>query len=277
MAENRTYHIGCQSWGYDDWITPAGGSTVFYPRGTKRDEMLPLYSKLLDTIEVDSTLYGVPAPKTIETWYAETPPEFIFSLKFPREVTHDDPMSPRTYPVVDEFVAVASALREKLGIMLLQFPASFESTKENGQLLRDFLNILPKEFRFAFEFRHPGWFVDWTFEELENAGVSLALVEGKWVDREIMLASIGKVASDFAYIRVMGERDLPKFDRIYRPQDDVIDQWTGALDELPASDIFIYVDNYFEGHAPATVAKFKERLGLPVSSPDELETQGSLF
>ena len=48
--------IGCQSWGYDDWITPIGGETVFYPSGTKHDEMLELYARVFSTIEVDSTV-----------------------------------------------------------------------------------------------------------------------------------------------------------------------------------------------------------------------------
>ena len=59
MTESETKHrIGCQSWQYDDWITRAGGETVFYPRGTKAGEMLGLYSRVFDTIEVDSTAYG---------------------------------------------------------------------------------------------------------------------------------------------------------------------------------------------------------------------------
>jgi uncharacterized protein YecE (DUF72 family) len=277
MASNTIFHIGCQSWGYDDWITSAGGRTIFYPRATKRDEMLGLYSQIFDTIEVDSTLYGVPAATTIEGWYAETPSNFVFSLKFPREVTHDNSLAPQTYPVVSEFVERAALLKEKLGLLLIQMPASFEATRENGQTVREFLASLPGGFRYAMEFRNDGWFVDWTFEELETAGVSLCLVEGRWVDRELVLGSIPRLTTPFGYIRVMGERDLPKFDRIYRPQDDAIDRWITEIENLDAAEIFIYIDNYFEGHAPATAAKFKERLNLPIRLPGELETQGTLF
>ena len=83
------FRIGCQSWGYDDWITPAGGDYIFYPTGTKRTEMLFFYSRVFDTIEIDSTLYGMPASTTLEKWYRETPDNFIFSLKFPREITQE--------------------------------------------------------------------------------------------------------------------------------------------------------------------------------------------
>ena len=277
MSEKKTYHVGCQSWGYDDWVTPVAARHIFYPSGTKRDEMLALYSQVFSTIEVDSTLYGIPAESTFRGWYDETPAGFIFSLKFPREITHDHQLRKPSVRVMKEFVERASVLGEKLGVMLIQFPASFEASKENARELRKFVAELPDGFRFAMEFRNDDWFVEWTFEELETAGVSIALVEGKWVNREIMFEAAQKVTTDFRYIRVMGERDLERFDRIYRHRDDILDRWTAELEGLKAREVFVYVDNYFEGFAPATAAKIQQRLGLPVADPVKLETQRSLF
>ena len=54
MDQRNNFHIGCQSWQYEDWVTKAGDDTIFYPRGTKPSDMLRLYSKVFDTIEVDS-------------------------------------------------------------------------------------------------------------------------------------------------------------------------------------------------------------------------------
>lgn len=166
---DRIIRVGCQSWGYDDWVTPAGGETVFYPQGTRSGDMLQLYARVFDTIEVDSTAYGPPALSAIEGWHAKTPPGFVFSLKVPRRITHDFPLEPSVYPEMDEFLERASALNDKLGPILIQFPAAFESTKENAGRLREFLSRLPDGFRFAVEFRNAGWFVDWTFEELASA------------------------------------------------------------------------------------------------------------
>jgi uncharacterized protein YecE (DUF72 family) len=277
MSRKRTYHVGCQSWGYDDWITPAAAEPVFYPTGTKRDEMLGLYSKVFSTIEVDSTLYGLPAESTLRNWYDETPDKFIFSLKFPREITHDHLLRDPSVRVMQEFVEQVSVLDEKLGVMLIQFPASFEATKENARELRKFVAELPQDYKFAMEFRNAGWFVGWTFEELEENGIALAVVEGKWVDREVMFEAAKKVRTDFRYIRVMGERDLERFDRIYRHRDDVLDLWKTQIEEIDATEVFIYLDNYFEGFAPATANKVQMRLGLPVSDPSVIVTQRSLF
>ncbi len=269
--------IGCQSWGYDDWITQPGGSTVFYPRGTKQPEMLGLYAQVFDTIEIDSTAYGIPPAANFENWYAKTPDNFSFSVKLPKQVTHDLSLGPGSGPVMDEFLHRVALLNEKLGLLLIQLPASFDGSKENASNLRSFLSELPNNFRFAIEFRNPDWFIDWTYEELEKTGVSLALVEGPWIDREIMFAALPSAGPDFAYVRVMGARDLEHFDRIYRVRDDELRLWSDAITKIPGREIFVYVDNHFEGHAPATAQKLQRLLGLPVTNPAVLENQGSLF
>jgi uncharacterized protein YecE (DUF72 family) len=271
------FRIGCQSWGYEDWITPAAGSPVFYPRGTRKQDMLSLYSRIFDTIEVDATLYGVPPESTYQNWHGETPDEFIFSLKFPREITHDLALRGRSRELMLEFVDRSRLLGDKLGLFLIQFPAAFEASPENQGSLRAFLPHLPKDLRFAVEFRNDSWFVQETFDELQNAGAALCLVEGKWVSREIMLAHKEAVATPFRYFRVMGERDLLKFDRVQRDRSEIIDRWAETIKTLNAAEIYIYSDNYFEGFAPGTANKLRQSLGLTRVDPDILETQGSLF
>ena len=273
----REIRIGCQSWGYEDWITQPGGDFVFYPAGTKKGEMLPAYSRVFDTIEIDATLYGIPASSTLEKWYGETPDNFKFSLKFPREITHDKRLAPESIPVMKEFTERARLLGDKLAVMLIQLPPSFEGSKENAQNLRRLLAELPRDQKFAVEFRQRDWFIKWTFQELENAGVSLALVEGPWLPRELMFDAIGKISADHTYIRIMGERDLQKFDRIYRHRDDELEQWARNIESIASPEIYVYMDNYFEGFAPETANKLLRLLGLPAKKFDEFSEQASLF
>ena len=211
--------IGCQGWNYEDWTTKADGETVFYPRGTKSGEMLEIYAKMFDTIEVDSTFYAIPPSANIENWYKKTPENFTFSLKMPQEITHNLALRKPSYVILEEFCERITLLKEKLAVVLIQLPPQFEANKENAQNLREFLQNLPKEIRFAVEFRARQWLIDWTFEELEKNKVALCLVEGSWIPREMMFQAVGKPTADFSYIRFMGERDLQKFDKIYRPQD----------------------------------------------------------
>lgn len=276
-GKEKTFSIGCQSWQYDDWITPAGGDKIFYPRGTKPADMLELYAQIFDTIEVDSTAYGTPLPSTIESWLTATPDNFRFSLKVPRAVTHGFALSTTSYPVFDEFVEASRAFGSKLGMILIQFPAAFEPTKDDAQRLRDFLARLPDDIRFGVEFRHPSWFVEWTFEELHERGIALALVAGKWIQEDTMLDAFEKTRTSTAYLRFMGVRDLPRFDRIYRDRTQELERWAKKVRTLAANQVFIYVDNHFEGHAPATANKLKQMLDVEVVNAAEIDPQASLF
>ena len=278
MKSSKTkIEIGCQGWNYDDWTTKADGETVFYPRGTKSGAMLEIYAQVFDTIEVDSTFYAIPASSAVENWHRKTPDDFTFSLKLPREITHEHHLQSTAFHVLDEFCERISLLKEKLGAVLIQLPPQFEANKQNAQSLRDFLAQLPKEIRFAVEFRNREWLIDWTFEELERMKVALCLVEGSWIPRDLMFQAIGKLKNDFAYIRFMGERDLLKFDKVYRQQDANLEMWKTEIERIKAKEIFIYFSNFHEGHAPASVNKLKELFGQKTIDASSLETQKSLF
>ena len=269
--------IGCQGWNYADWTTKAGGESVFYPRGTKSNEMLELYSKVFDTIEVDSTFYAIPASSAVENWYRKTPENFTFSLKLPQEITHEYILREPSFPILEEFCERVSLLREKLGVVLIQLAPGFEASKENAQALREFLAQLPGQIRFAVEFRNREWMIDWTFEELDKNSAALCLVEGNWIPRETIFSAIENLASDFAYIRFMGERDLTSFDKIYRHQDTNLQIWKEEIEHIKAKNIFIYFSNFYEGHAPASVNKLKNLFGQKAIEAASLEDQKSLF
>lgn len=269
--------VGCQGWNYDDWTTKAGGEFIFYPRGTRSNEMLALYAEIFQTIEVDSTFYAIPPVATFDNWYKKTPENFTFSLKLPREITHDHALRKSSLAVADEFCEKAKELKEKLGIVLIQMPPQFEGSKENAQNLRKFLKHLPKNVRFAVEFRNRDWMIEWTFEELEKNKVALCFCEGSWIPREMMFEAIEKTKNDFAYIRFMGERDLTKFDKIYRHEDTILQIWKDEIEKIKAKKIFVYFSNFFEGHAPASVNKLKKLFGQKIIEASNLENQGSLF
>lgn len=270
-------NIGCQGWNYDDWTTRAAGETVFYPRGTKADQMLENYARVFGTIEVDSTFYAIPASSAVENWYRKTPSDFTFSLKMPREITHAHHLQSTAFHIAEEFCERILLLKEKLAVVLIQMPPQFEANKENAQSLRDFLHVLPKTIRFAVEFRNREWLIDWTFEELAKNKVALCLVEGSWIPTELIFEAIGKLNNDFAYVRFMGERDLTSFERVQRAQDAHLQMWKTEIERIKAKDVFVYFSNFYEGHAPASVNKLKDLFDQPTIAANVLENQKSLF
>jgi uncharacterized protein YecE (DUF72 family) len=269
--------IGCQGWNYPDWITKAGDESVFYPRGTKPNEMLEFYSRIFGTVEVDSTFYAIPPTATLENWYQKTPDNFIFSLKLPQEISHTKALDNSSFEILEEFCERVKILKEKLGIVLIQLAPNFVGTKENAQNLRKFLMRLPKDIHFAVEFRHRDWLIEWTFQELKKNSVALCFVEGSWIPREMMFEWMKKPTADFTYTRFMGERDLDDFSQVVRPQDVNLEIWHGEFEQLKDKDNYIYFSNFYEGFAPESSQKLQNLFGQKIIEPGVLETQKSLF
>ncbi|PYS88635.1 MAG: hypothetical protein DMF64_20065 [Acidobacteria bacterium] len=273
-------HIGCQGWNYDDWVTPpAALAPVFYPHGTRAADMLGTYARAFETVEVDSTFYAVPAASTIDLWAQRTPQDFIFSLKLPQAITHEAGLRAGGDEILNEFCTTARRLGERLGAVLVQLPPQFEATTETVAALKRFLPRLPRDLRFAVEFRHGSWAANEIAELLAQHNVAVALVEGQWLARRALWQMVAAAAPQFAYVRWMGARDLTRFDVEQRPRDENLALWREAITRLCArvSTVYAYFSNYYEGHAPASANKLKRLLSQRVVMPAELADQPSLF
>src|ERR1041384_4526046 len=139
--------LGTQGWNYDAWVGP------FYPEGTRPGEFLRLYARAFDTVEVDSTFYAVPAAKTVRGWAERTPDGFSFALKMPQEITHERKLR-GCDDILAEFMDAARELGPKLGPILMQLGPEFAPTELPA--LAQFLPRLPRDARFAVEFRNRG-------------------------------------------------------------------------------------------------------------------------
>lgn len=265
-------------------MTPAGARrAVFYPRGTRADRMLEAYARAFETVEVDSTFYAAPTAGVLDNWARRTPDGFTFSLKLPREITHEQHLrGERAASLLAEFCARARRLGPKLAAVLVQLPPQFEATAENARALSDFTELLPADIRFAVELRDPFWFEEDLIGPLARRGnVTPALVEGPWVTRERQWRAAARAveAADFAYLRWMGARDLSRFDAVAREMDANLRLWARAAERLVERRlaVFAYFSNFYEGHAPASANKLRRLLGQAIVEPDDLESQPSLF
>lgn len=262
--------IGTQGWNYDGW------EGAFYPPKSSKKELLGLYSRVFDTVEIDSSFYAIPAASAVTGWYEKTPAGFQFSLKLPSEITHKNRLRD-SEKILEEFAGRARLLKEKLGSVLIQLPPDFSPTEQTA--LRAFLKILPADIRFAIEFRDRKWISRALLEDVEEHQAAVALVDGKWIDREISFRLIEHQRADFSYLRWMGVRELTDFSRLQIDRSKELAQWAEAFSRLrqQSQKIFGYFNNHFQGHSPVSANAFKSLLGLPTVSPAELIIQPSLF
>lgn len=142
-------YVGAPVWGLKGWV----GN--FLPPKTPQREFLRHYSARLNTVEGNTTFYSLPSPDTLARWIAETPAGFRFCLKFPKVISHEKRLQD-TDVDTRAFLDCLAGLGQRCGPAFLQLPPGF-STSALPQLAH-YLAELPREFRYAVEVRHPGFF-----------------------------------------------------------------------------------------------------------------------
>jgi len=226
-------------WSYKFWLDN------FYPEGLRPHQFLAEYSKHFDTVEVDSTFYRVPSENTITLWKEQTPTEFLFSLKFPKVVTHDK-MLKDCENNVEFFLKRISPLKDKIGTLLLQFPPTFDDKHLTS--LGDFLADLPGDYRLSVEVRNRKLLQDTLYSLLRNHNVALVMVEHPfWPKAEILTA-------DFTYIRWEGDRRKVNgaLGQVEVDKTANIREWSQKIGKLldDQIEVFGYYSKFYSGHPP---------------------------
>lgn len=263
--------LGTQGWNYDAWVGP------FYPIGTRAADFLTLYARAFRTVEVDSTFYAMPSAKSVRDWASRTPAGFTFALKLPKEISHENRLRDPA-ALAPLFFDRARELGAKLGPVLMQLGPDFMPAER--PTLAEFLAQLPRDLRFAIEFRQRGWIDDDVLALLADHNVALALTDARWIPRRTMLKLAERPTADFAYVRWMGpNRDIVDYSRIQFDRSRELEAWSHALQALDerVEDVWGFANNHFAGHSPSTARDLQTLVGQKPVMPAELGEQRSLF
>src|SRR3954467_6484115 len=185
--------IGTSGYNYPEWK----GS--FYPADLAAAKMLPYYAARFPTVEINYTFYRMPTEKILAGWVRQVPPEFRFTLKAPRRITHDAKLA-GCEDLTAGFCRVAGALGEKLGALLFQLPPN---QKKDLPRLDAFLGTLPPKAPAAFEFRHDSWFDDSVFSALKEKNKALCVADSEKLETPL------EVTADYGYFRLRDEGYQP--------------------------------------------------------------------
>ena len=81
-SASMKWHIGCSGYHYRDW------KEVFYPPGLPQKKWFEYYNSHFDTLELNVTFYRFPQLKFLQNSYDVSSPDFLFTVKEPRLITH---------------------------------------------------------------------------------------------------------------------------------------------------------------------------------------------
>ncbi len=189
---NPLIHIGTSGWSYNHWIGR------FYPEDIKKNKWLGYYSKEFDTVEINSSFYHLPKQKTYNNWKKNTGEDFIFSVKVSRYITHIKRLKDCREPLGRLFES-ADGLEKKLGPFLFQLPPNL---KKDREVFKKFLEILPENYKYAFEFRNESWFTEEIYKLLEKYKCAIVISSSPGFPyRE-------EITANLCYIRMHGSGEL---------------------------------------------------------------------
>jgi uncharacterized protein YecE (DUF72 family) len=188
--------------------------------------------------------------------------------------------------LLQEFLHAIEPLAPKLRVILVQLPPAF-SPREGKASLRSFLAQLPRDFRFAIEFRHAGWHRPEIIRLLEKHRVCWAWADTSPLnERNLAPFEFQPRTADFLYVRLLGDystkydgdgKHLHYYGKLLWKREAALESWVlkieQQLPELRA--LYIFVNNHFEGFAPETCQRLAERLGFDLPLPAAVELVGA--
>ena len=134
------------------WSIPRAVAESFPGAG----QHLERYACQFACAEINSSFYRSHQPETYARWAGMTPSHFRFAVKLPRTITHDARLRGARKPL-HGFLAEASGLGDRLGVLLAQLPPSLAW---DARVARTFFGLLRERWDgpVACEPRHASWF-----------------------------------------------------------------------------------------------------------------------
>ncbi|MDM4765704.1 DUF72 domain-containing protein [Pelomonas sp. SE-A7] len=189
----RRIRVGIGGWNFEPW------RNHFYPAGWPQARELEYASRKLTAIEINSTYYSSQKPSTFAKWRAETPDDFLFSLKASRFATNRRVLA-EAGESVQRFIASGIAeLGPKLGPIVWQFAPT---KKFDAADFEAFLKLLPAELkgqklRHAMDVRHESFRSSAYLALARRYGAATVFTESD------DYPAIADLTGDFVYCRVM--------------------------------------------------------------------------
>lgn len=275
LIDQQKIRIGSCAWSFEDW------RGVFYPHDLPESQWLQFYAEYFPTVEVDSTFHAAPAENSVRRWAEATPANFRFTCKLPRQITHICRLR-NCAAELNSFLRAIEPLGPKLQVILIQLPPSL-TPADGKQALRKFLTQLPRDFRFAIEFRHAGWHRPQFIRLVENYRICWVWADTTALnERNLAPFEFLPCTTDFLYLRLLGDyatkydvdgSHVHRYEKLLWKREAALESWSLKI-QRHLSDVrslWAFSGNHFEGFAPETCQRLAQRLGFDLPLPSQTQ------
>lgn len=279
--------IGTCSWKYDSW------KGIVYA-DEKVPNMLKEYAKHFSTVEIDqwfwslfeNNRYTMPKNKDVEEYNASVPDDFRFTIKLPNSIslTHyylkskSVPLKENPYflsvDLYNEFLEAIAPMASKVGVVMLQFEylnkQKMHSLNQFLDKLEAFVNAIPKTIKLGIETRNPNYLKKEYFEFLFQHKLVPVFLHGYYMPPVFeTYKSFKELIDDTVVLRLHGpDRSGIEavtgniWNAIVQPKDDEIEKIIEMMRSLleRETDLYVNVNNHYEGSAPLTIKKIQSHL-----------------
>ena len=192
--------VGIGGWTYEPW------RDNFYPAKLPAARELMHASRQVTAIEVNGTYYSTMTAKSFERWFAETPDDFVFSLKANRFATNRRVLAEAGESIQRFIGSGLVRLEHKLGPLLWQFA---DSKKFDPVDFEAFLKLLPedvegRELRHVLDVRNDSFMVPEFLALARKYRMAVVFTDSP------KFPSFANLTADFVYLRLMNAQpDVP--------------------------------------------------------------------
>ena len=230
--------------------------------------------------------------KTVEEYLQAVPGHFSYTVKIPNSITlshfytqgqpKGSPLTPNPHffsiGLFNEFLKRIEPLKEHIGVLMFQFEyLNKKKMASQGEFLQKFAELIgqcPRQYNYAVETRNPNYLNERYFEFLNRHGLYHIFVQGYYMPH---IMEVYRKYSDFirelSVIRLMGpdrqaieKKSGKKWGAIVEPKDRELADIVTIIKELEERkiDVYLNVNNHYEGSAPLTIKKIQEMLGAKI-------------
>jgi len=281
--------FGTCSWKYDSW------KGIVYTDSISKN-YLKEYSQKFDTVEIDQWFWSLfppskvllPQKKVVEEYKKSVPPDFLFTIKVPNSITlthfyknsKDDQLIPNPYflsiEIFNEFLSAINPIKNQIGCLIFQFEylnkQKMSSLSQFQAKFTEFHRQLEKNIpAIGIEIRNPNYLNESYFKFLSELKLAPVFLDGYYMPLATEIYSkFKKFINNLTVIRLHGpdRKSIEKmanenWNQIYLSRDIEIKSIVEMINELQNKevDLFVNVNNHFEGSAPLTIEKIKKNLG----------------